>query len=45
VKLLFDQNLSQRLVATLADEFPDCAHVRDFELQRADAEAAFLILP
>ncbi len=36
MKLLFDQNLSHRLVAMLADDFPASAHVRDFELQRAD---------
>ena len=36
VKLLFDQNLSHRLVTTLADTFPASAHVRDFDLQRAD---------
>jgi hypothetical protein len=27
MKLLFDQNLSPRLVAKLADHFPDSAHV------------------
>jgi len=36
VKLLFDQNLSHRLVTTLADDFPGAGHVRDFDLQRAD---------
>ena len=36
MKLLFDQNLSHRLVAALADTFPDSSHVRDFDLQRAD---------
>jgi len=36
VKLLLDQNLSHRLVAMLADIFPDSAHVRNFDLQRAD---------
>ena len=39
MKLLFDQNLSQRLVPTLADEFPTSPHVRDFDLHRADDEA------
>jgi predicted nuclease of predicted toxin-antitoxin system len=29
MKLLFDQNLSHRLVAQLAAEFPGSAHVRD----------------
>ena len=36
VKLLFDQNLSHRVVAPLFEAFPECAHVRDFNLQRAD---------
>ena len=36
MKLLFDQNLSHRLVSLLADSFPASAHVRDFDLQRAD---------
>ena len=27
MKLLFDENLSPRLVAALADAFPDSAHV------------------
>ena len=36
MKLLFDQNLSHRLVATLAQQFPESAHVRDIGLQRAD---------
>ena len=36
MKLLFDQNLSHRLVSMLADIFPDSAHVRNFDLQRAD---------
>jgi predicted nuclease of predicted toxin-antitoxin system len=35
LKLLFDQNLSWRLVRRVADVFPDSAHVRDFGLQRA----------
>ena len=36
MKLLFDQNLSHRIVSMLADSFPASAHVRDFDLQRAD---------
>jgi predicted nuclease of predicted toxin-antitoxin system len=32
VKLLFDQNLSPRLVATLADLFPESAHVQSLGL-------------
>ncbi len=36
MKLLFDQNLSHRLVAALADTFPGSSHGRDFDLERAD---------
>lgn len=32
MKLLFDQNISYRLVRLLADVYPDCGHVRDFGL-------------
>jgi predicted nuclease of predicted toxin-antitoxin system len=35
MKLLFDQNLSHRLVAQLAAEFPGSAHVRDLGLATA----------
>ena len=35
MKLLFDQNLSHKLVVQLAAEFPGSAHVRDFGLTRA----------
>jgi len=35
MKLLFDQNLSHRLVGRLAVEFPDSQHVRTFGLERA----------
>ena len=35
MKLLFDQNLSPRLPARLAAEYPGSAHVRDFGLQAA----------
>ena len=35
MKLLFDQNLSHRLVGLLADVYPDCFHVRDVELKAA----------
>lgn len=38
MRLLFDQNLSHRLVGSLADLFPGCAHVRDHGLERADDE-------
>ncbi len=36
MKLLFDQNLSHRLVKILTDEFPDSAHVRDTGFEAAD---------
>jgi predicted nuclease of predicted toxin-antitoxin system len=39
VKLLFDQNLSPRLVAQLADVFADSLHVRQADLDRADDDA------
>ncbi|NOS99015.1 MAG: DUF5615 family PIN-like protein [Phycisphaerales bacterium] len=35
MKLLFDQNLSHRLVVALSDIFPDAAHVRDRNMERA----------
>jgi predicted nuclease of predicted toxin-antitoxin system len=35
MKLLFDQNLSHRLVGQLATEFPGSAHVRDVGLAAA----------
>jgi predicted nuclease of predicted toxin-antitoxin system len=36
VKLLFDQNLSPKLIADLGDCFPDSIHVRDVGLHVAD---------
>ncbi len=36
MKLLFDQNLSHKLVSLLADLFPDSIHVRDVKLEAAD---------
>jgi predicted nuclease of predicted toxin-antitoxin system len=33
VKLLFDQNISHRVVARLQNTFPEAKHVRDFDLQ------------
>lgn len=36
MKLLFDQNLSYKLSARLADLFPGSAHVRDFGMQTGD---------
>jgi predicted nuclease of predicted toxin-antitoxin system len=41
VKLLFDENLSPRLVVRLADLYPDSVHVRDVGLERAKDEAAW----
>jgi len=38
VKLLFDENLSPRLVARLADLFPGSAHVHDLHLGSAKDE-------
>lgn len=35
MKLLFDQNLSHRLVQALQKEYPDCRHVREVGLQEA----------
>jgi len=36
VKLLFDHNLSYKLVGRLADLFPDSEHVRNVNLHEAD---------
>ncbi len=36
MKLLFDENLSHKLVRLLADLFPDSVHVRDIGLKAAD---------
>ena len=36
MKLLFDENLSYKLVRLLADLFPDSVHVREIGLQAAD---------
>ena len=35
MKLLFDENVSPRLVAGLSDVFPESVHVRDIGLARA----------
>lgn len=35
MKLLFDQNLSHRLVRLLADVYPECTHVRNIGLNTA----------
>ena len=36
MRLLFDENLSHKLVRLLADLFPDSIHVREVGLQAAD---------
>jgi predicted nuclease of predicted toxin-antitoxin system len=36
MKLLFDENLSPRLVRLLGDLFPESVHVREVGLQAAD---------
>jgi predicted nuclease of predicted toxin-antitoxin system len=41
VKLLFDQNLSYRLVNALASEFPESAHVRHVGLERGSDGAVW----
>jgi predicted nuclease of predicted toxin-antitoxin system len=41
MRLLFDQNLSPRLVARLADLYPNSAHVADLGLSMADDEAVW----
>lgn len=35
MKLLFDQNLSHRLIRAVADVYPDCEHVRNVGLKNA----------
>jgi predicted nuclease of predicted toxin-antitoxin system len=41
MKLLFDQNLSYRLVASLAAEYPGSVHVRNVGLATADDEGVW----
>lgn len=41
MKLLFDHNLSFRLVAPLRDLYPGSVHVREVELQAADDDAVW----
>jgi predicted nuclease of predicted toxin-antitoxin system len=41
LKLLFDQNLSPRLVLALGDLYPGSVHVRDVGLARADDGAVW----
>ena len=39
MRLLFDQNLSRRLVSLVAEEFPDSTHVAFHDLAQADDRA------
>ena len=41
MKFLFDQNLSPRLVQTLASLFPGSIHVRDIGLERSDDQVVW----
>jgi predicted nuclease of predicted toxin-antitoxin system len=41
VKLLLDQNISDRLVEALADAYPSSAHVREVGLARSGDEAVW----
>jgi predicted nuclease of predicted toxin-antitoxin system len=41
VRLLFDQNLSYRLVGALVGEYPDSVHVRDVGLSAADDQVVW----
>ena len=41
MRLLFDQNLSHRLVASLAHEYPASIHVRDVGLSTADDQVVW----
>jgi predicted nuclease of predicted toxin-antitoxin system len=38
MKLLFDENLSFRLVEMLSDVFPDCCHVRAIGFRNKEVE-------
>jgi predicted nuclease of predicted toxin-antitoxin system len=42
VKLLFDENLSYRLVSALRDVYPESRHVRDVGLRGADDERIWI---
>ncbi len=41
MKLLFDHNLSYKLVGRLADLFPDSEHVRNVNLHEADGRTVW----
>ncbi len=42
MKLLLDQNLSPRLVHTLADLHPECIHVREVGLETSDDQDVWI---
>ena len=42
MSLLFDQNLSHRLVTLLATEYPGSVHVRDVGLGTADDQVVWI---
>ena len=42
MRLLFDQNLSHRLVSMLAAEYPGSVHVRDIGLGAADDQSVWM---
>jgi hypothetical protein len=39
VKLLLDENLSDKIVARISDLFPDCTHVKGVALMQAEDAA------
>ena len=39
MKLLPDENLSDKIVARIGDLFPDCTHVKDVALMQAEDAA------
>jgi len=41
MRLLYDQNLSFKLVELVSAAFPDSKHVRDFELVRESDDAVW----
>ncbi len=41
MKLLFDQNISRRLLRDIAVAFPDSQHVADFNLTKEDDESVW----
>lgn len=41
MKLLFDHNLSPRLVRSLSSLYPDSAHVRDVDLHTEEDESVW----